>query len=175
MQTNYILSSPQEQIRNMIAAFFSYDNDVKVDDAIQDNHIINIQCTNQQKCEALANMLKKKYIFDKIEIDVSIHFLGISNQSNSISNANYSKRDLIEQALSNNILFNRVEIREVGDFKVYFCLLNREVIQYPNEDLTDLYFLETTLAENIAVQIFDLENVFYCTVVEESVLKEWYN
>ena len=175
MGINFVLSSPQDQVRNMLAAFFSYDIDVKVDDTIENGHIINVRCSDQLKYKALDLILRKSYLFGDREINVSVHFSGHIRQPSPIFNINYSECDLVEIALSHNALFNRLEVKEMGEFKVYFCMMNREIIQYPNEDLTDFYCLESTLAENIAVQIFDVDNVFYCTVVEETALKERYN
>ena len=47
-----------------------------------------------------------------------------------------------------------------------FAVFAKEVVQYYNDDLTDINGLKSTLYEDIARDVFDIDGINYCTSKE---------
>ena len=163
---NLKLSPPWETIHNKLIAFFDGDNTIIVDKNITDDYTLGISCYSKDKYDALSRLLRKEYNFGNVTLKINLYLLADkdSRSSNKNDKVYYAIEDL-ETILTGNEIFNRVENIKLMGGTISYCIFNKQVIQFYNDDLTDINGLESTLAEHIAMEIFKTEDtdVYYCT------------
>lgn len=159
---NCKLSSPWEEVHHALEAFFEKDDTVVVDAEISANYTLGISCYSEKKYNALKKVLRQEYKFGNVVLRIFLYLLS-DKRTNTTTFSTKDPAKNIEAALSGNELFDHIESRIIMGSKLSYCLFKKEVVQFYNDDLTDLNGLESTLAENIAEIIFDVDDVYFCT------------
>ena len=164
---NLKLSPPWEEIHSMLQAFFASDSDIAVDAEISDAYVLGIACYNEKKFNALNEVLRKRYEFGGVTLEIDVYLPTDIKRGDEPSDVSYDNAKNIKAALEGNELFDKIVMRNIMSSKVSFCLFKKEVVQFYNDDLTDLYGYASMLAEDIARIIFNTEDINFCTDVEQ--------
>lgn len=159
---NVGLSSPWITRAREINALFGQDPDISVSYSEEgDNPAVTIRVDDAQKADALDKLLPDTYQFGNVTLFVYV----------VPSNMEMSRVALLQHAFAGNPALSSIELLKTPIGEMTYVLFTHEVVQYFNDDLMDIYGVESTLYEDIARHVFDNENmndVSFCTELEET-------
>jgi len=167
------LIAPWDEYYEELNAFFAEDPDVTI---LYDEEAKDIKVLVQEtiKAEALMYLLKDEVEFGGVKLTVTV--VPANEVTNGVkklvanidNNENYG--DMFERALINNDTFAYTyTVDNVMGFNAVYVVFKKQVIQYYNDNLGDLNGMKSTLAENIARDIFVTRNgVFFNTDVKDT-------
>lgn len=168
------LVAPWDEYYNEMQAFFANDPDVTIlyDDS-KDEKQLKVLVQETRKAEALMNLLNSEKDFGGVKVNISVVPANetdakVKTTFNSLhENKEYDTEYC--HAFHDNDIFSYVyTIENVMGFNAIFVVFQKKVIQYYNDNLGDLNGMKSTLAEDIARDIFAPQNgVFFCTDVNE--------
>ena len=151
------LSPPWSIFYDEVRAMFLKDPEVKVV-MDEENYTVHVFVNNPKKSAAIAKILEQNKKFGRITLKVQV----------PSPDQNYTFKDGVElyrAAFENNPRLSYVQPKtSIFDTSFYVVFVN-EVVQYFNDDISDINGNCSTLAEDIARDIFvgDLPN--FCTDV----------
>ena len=168
------LSAPWIKFYREIEAMFKYDPEVNVIfDAEQMN--VKVFVDAQTKAEALSLLLVKSKKFGDTEVTVSVVPANVNQPQKGFTykrRGRYISADnaasVYRMAFEGNPVF-RYEASTGGDlvFNAHYVVFRSEVVQFFNDDLSDLNGICSTLYQEIAKDIFDKPadavGTYYCT------------
>ena len=162
------LVAPWDEYYNEMNAFFAEDPDVTI---LYDEEEKNIKVlvSDPRKAEALTDLLFCEQDFGGVKLTIEVvpandisdeikrHFKIARNEENYYTE--------YESALIGNRAFAYTyTVDNVMGFNAIFVVFQKKVIQYYNDNLGDLNGMKSTLAEEIAREIFvPHTGVFFCT------------
>lgn len=169
------LISPWDEYYNKMVAFFEEDFKVTVlyDDKDDNAKYINVLVDNLEKARALEILLEHEKQFGNITLYIGVipaneipqevdRRLGVWKDDE-----NYYY--LYQSALLCNMnLFTIREVKGLMGSDAIYVVFKKKVIQYYNDNIGDFYGMKSTLAENIARDIFVPHvGVFFNTTDED--------
>lgn len=161
MENNLKIQSPWQTYFNKIKAIFGDDPDIEIPqpkDAKDGQFIIDIDCSSTVKALALDKLLKHSITMGNITVKVMV---------NDVSEITPVDLDTITAAFERNPHFkDATSVETPAGAEVDFCIMNKEVIQFFNDDLTDIYGNFNGLAEDILREITVDSNINFCTADE---------
>lgn len=143
------LSAPYHRMLHEYEALFEGDKEVTI--ACCENDMrIDLLVSNPLKADALTRLLPSVYKIGRVDIKVRV-----------VSSSPYTI-DLFRRAFAGNSAVSRIKMDARGFDYVVF---NRDVVQFYNDDVSDINGNETTLYEDIARDIFKEKagGIFFCT------------
>ena len=150
------LSPPWAIFWRDIDALFAEDPDVKVE-YDEDDLIINIYVENAEKAYALTQLLPTEKIFGNVKLAINVVPADADDES---------VIDLFNKAFDGNPLFSYAKEYQKGAFKNSYVVFKPEVIQYFNDDLSDINGNRTTVVAEVAKEVFsDVQGVDICSDV----------
>lgn len=162
--SNLKLSAPWFTYAKEVIAMFERDPEIKID--FNENTLeLKMYVDNSEKAEAISQLLpEKKYI-------------GGSTVKITVIPANKmtaSSKSIFDKAFEGNPAFSRTEtIEGIFTNPLTYVVFENKVVQFWNDDLSDVNGLCSTLYENIAANIFEgMDNVNYCTEKGEDTVKK---
>lgn len=162
------LVAPWDEYYNEMVAFFAEDPDVTI---LYNSEAksIKVLVRTQNKAEALTYLLNSEVDFGGIKLLIMVVPANEVKKDvkRFFKNANDEEDYDLEycHALNGNELFSYTRpIENMLGFNAVFVVFQKKVIQYYNDNLGDLNGMKSTLAEDIARDIFVQHNgVFFCT------------
>ena len=155
------LSPPWFNYVDEIIALFGKDPDIKIwfD---PDSLCMRIYVDDTDKAAALDELLPKSVKFGEEELSIIV----VPDNENHAK----TKARLFELAFRGNpAVTDIVHVDDVFSNPMMYIEFEKKVIQYYNDDLSDLYGNKSTLLQEIAKEIFkDTEGVFFCTAADEN-------
>ena len=152
------LSPPWSIFYDEIRAMFLKDPEVKVV-MDEDHYTVHVFVNNPRKSAAIAKILEQEKKFGRITLKVQVPPPDGEGDMYDFDNG----VDLYRAAFENNPRLSYVQPKtSIFDTSFYVVFVN-EVVQYFNDDISDINGNCSTLAEDIARNIFvgDLPN--FCT------------
>jgi hypothetical protein len=160
--SNMKISAPWWNYYRQIKALFSEDPEIKVifDDEAKE---VKLFVDNGRKADAIAALLPDKKVFGNIEVKVTV-----VPANNGMTKAT----SLIADAFAGNpALVNVLEINSpLGEYD--YVIFKNKVVQYFNDDLSDVNGACSTLYQNLAKELFEDAKVFFCTEAGNDIIKK---
>ncbi len=151
------MSAPWFEFYRKIEALFEQDPEVNVtyDD---DAKTVKVFVENCRKADAIAKLLPVTKNFGGVELKIEV--IPANDEESAI--------DIIEEAFYGNpaLAYTHHVKTPLGDFD-YVVFQNR-VVQYYNDELCDINGNKSTLYQEIAKDVFENTNVFFCTDTEDN-------
>ncbi len=161
------LSSPWVEFYREIEALFAQDDEVKVVYEEEKNEV-KLYVENARKADALTQLLPAEKTFGNVTLKITVI---------PANDLEISKADLIAEAFDGNPALSYVQHVDavIGAFD--YAVFQNRVVQFFDDNLSDINGNKSTLYENIAKDVFG-ENVgvFFCTEAPVSLTKplgEW--
>jgi len=153
------MSPPWELFYRRVNALFKRDPYVHV---IYDNdeNVIKIFAEDSKKAEALTEIMPESKTFGNVTTKIEVI------PANSGRNLAYGENDnLLEIAFAGNDMVSFVEkVQFFAGGEVTYVVFKNEVIQYFSDNIGDYYGVTSTLAQDIAKEVFaDMAGVYFCT------------
>lgn len=150
---NATLCPPWVTYRNKIAAMFDADPNVEVGD-IEDSddsgvYKFNITCANPIKQLALKEIIPGEIVMGNVKVRICI----------LLKEGDYSK-EIYAAAFEGNPIFEGIVISRnpITKEEFNYCVFQKKVIQFYNDDISDLYANYNGIAADIARSIFNKDN-----------------
>ena len=163
------LSAPWITFYHEIEAMFGEDPEIRIV-FDEDNYKIKLYVDNAEKADALTQILPAEKVFGNIIVKVVV------------IPANKLKEDVLsiyEKAFKGNPVLSYVK-RVEGTIFAYpasYVVFKNKVVQFFNDDLSDVNGYRSTLYQEIAKDIFENKNgIYFCTDTERNLgkpLGEW--
>lgn len=144
-----------------IQALFEHDPDVKVS-YNNDDYTVVIGVIGYDKSEAIARLVKPEVVFGNITLKVKVTLVNI--EAADII-------DTFKTAFRGNptvVAAEKINLPGVGSAS--HVVFRKEVVQFFNDDICDVYGVESTLFENIANDVFvysSSDPVYYSTDIKD--------
>ena len=168
------LSPPWITYFNEIKALFEHDVQIKLNFT---EDTIKLYVDNPAKAYALSQILPEEKVFGNITVKVIVI---PANEDASFAEDTYTIGEIFEMAFKNNPIYAFVyEVPQIFNNRIVYVVFKNKVVQFFNDNLSDVYGNVSTLYQNIAYDVFTKDNcqgVYFCTDVEELVgkpLGEW--
>lgn len=148
------LSSPWVEFYHKIEALFAQDPEVKVVYE-EENNEVKLFVENARKADALTQLLPAEKTFGNVTLKVTVV------PANDVT---ISKADLLAEAFDGNPALSYVQHVDavIGSFD--YAVFQNKVVQFFNDNLSDINGNKSTLYEDIAKDVFGTEaGVFFCT------------
>ena len=147
--------SPWVNYYREIEALFSEDPEITVS-YDEDTKTVKLYVDNTDKATALEKLIPAERIFGNVTVTVTVI---PANQDGK------TKIDLIKTLFKGNPVFKYASTVE-GAFTnpIHYVVLEKEVVQYPADDLHDIHGLCSTLYQEIAKYVIgEDEGICFCT------------
>ena len=159
---NESLSPPWDIYVSKVRALFKGDKEVvlKYD---EDERILNIFVSSFKKAEALNKIMPKSVSFGNVSLTINI--ITPNDGTSDIA-------DTFRAAFKDNPnVIEIVSIKDPFDNYVNYMIFKKEVIQFYDDDISDIFGLYSTLNEDIARDIFAefKSDIRFCTDVNSFV------
>lgn len=152
------LSPPWDEYYRKINALFAPDPDVRVlyDD---EDYVIKLFVDNSEKATAIQNLLPETVPMGNITLKIEVI------PANGFGIEIEHIEDILRIAFNGNpIVDDIVATSGMGSFNAIYVVFKKKVVQYFNDNLTDINGFRSTLYEDIAREVFDLgTGVYFCT------------
>lgn len=163
--------SPWVDLYREIESIFKKDPKVKVE---LDNSVpeIKVYVDGQEKADAISKLLPTEKVFGNVVVKITVVPNNLTETPDYVS--------IFEKAFEGNGAFSRAIAVPLTPQSVgaSFILFKKEVVQYPNDDLSDAHKCRSTLYQEIAKDLFTAPGgVYFCTEVDDEdtnkPLGEW--
>ena len=161
------LASPWVNFYRELEALFSQDPEVRVVYGEEANEV-KLYVENARKADALTQLLPVEKTFGNVTLKVTVI------PANEMT---VSKADLLSEAFDGNPALSYIQHVDavIGSFD--YAVFQNRVVQYFNDDLSDINGLKSTLYQDIAKDVFGEDaGVFFCTEAPANLAKplgEW--
>lgn len=148
------LSSPWVEFYREIEALFAQDPEVKVVYEEEKNEV-KLYVENARKADALTQLLPVEKTFGNVTVKITVI---------PANNTAVSKADLIAEAFAGNPALSYMHHIDavIGAFD--YAVFENTVVQFFDDNLSDINGNKSTLYENIARDVFGSDiGVFFCT------------
>lgn len=167
------LSPPWIEYYEEVRVMFNMDPDVHVvldDEEDSKEKYIKIYVESSSKAAALQKLLQTEKDFGGVKLLISVIPSNslIEARMNDISDR-MSIEDMYIAAFNGNPVFSFVRTVEgVFGFTAAYVVFAKIVLQFFDDNLSDIHGMKSMLAENVARDIFNVPNgVFFCTDVRD--------
>ena len=150
--------SPWINFYHEVTALFRADPDVDVKFNDEDDYEIKLFVKDPMKAEALEYILPKERIFGNVTVKVTV--IPANKPISSIEEA-------LRYGFKDNLIFNysRTESTPIGEFN--YAVFRPEIVQYFNDDISDIDGKRTATAEQIAKEVLTLgDNWHICSSMD---------
>ena len=161
------MSSPWEIYHKEVEELFRYDEEVHVV-FDEENYHLKIYVDNDDKATALSMVLPHEKDFGNVKVTITIY---PANSKRCLTSA--TNEDVFFNALFGNKAFSFVHtVQGVFTNNLTYVVFKNKVVQYFNDNLSDIHGYCSTLYENIARDVFiEQEGVFFNTDLPEEIKK----
>lgn len=163
MENKMKLSTPWVTLYRKFEAMFGDDPDIKLEYVAGDGNdpIIKMYVEGHDKADAIAQLIQLEYNYGGVTVSVNV----------IPANKSYNKADLFRRAFAGNPAFSySVQAEGIFTNPITYVVLKNKVVQFWNDDLSDINGNETTLYEFIAPELFDnVDGVCFCTDTPENL------
>lgn len=163
MEQKKVSSPPWYTYHHKLVAMFSRDKDVRVRDLAElgEGRYETLILVNEiRKAQALKTLLKQPEMGN---ITFHITILGPDENGGIPGSPHYQEWELFENALTGNDCFVGIDKDTLGYFSMKYCIFKKDVIQFWNDNLADYKGNISCLMESIAREIFNSEEIQFCT------------
>ena len=166
------LSAPWNEYYEQVKALFGDDSEVHII-FDEENMDLKLYVDTSTKVEALQCLFPIQKEWGNVSLSISIIPSNSNTSFKIVKNGEMTSKEVIEYAFYNNPHFVKcigVDLPFWSGF--VYAMFKNEVIQYYTDDLGDPNGMTSTLAQDIAKEIFEpVDGVYYCTVPKEKVTK----
>ncbi len=147
------LAAPWVEFYRELEALFDQDPEVKVLYQEEEKEV-KLYVENARKADALTKLLPAEKTFGNVTLKVTVI---------PADTASVTKADLIADAFDGNPALCYIQHVDalIGSFD--YAVFQNKVVQYYADNLSDINGNRSTLYENIARDVFDSTDVFFCT------------
>lgn len=148
------ISSPWVIFCKEVDALFKNDPDVMVDYNGEGTRVV-VRVEGAEKADALSKLLPRSRTFGNVTVRVEVIPANMVEEN---------KVDLFRKAFEGNPAMSFIQSTKKSLYTACYAVFRKEVVQFFNDDLSDLNGMCSTLYQDIADDVFDDHpGIFFCT------------
>ena len=160
LETASKVSPPWIEFHHEVEKLFEKDPQVSVtyDDV---NKLLKIFVNDATKAEAIAKLIPESVEFGNVVVSVEVVPPNVDD---------WSVKDLYKKAFEGNGAVDKILTVDGGIWgEVNFVMFKKEVVQFPNDEMSHPDGIKSMLYEDIAREVFsgDKAGIFFCTNSED--------
>lgn len=158
MSENVKIAPPWITFARKVHKLFECDPEVKVEwnDA---EKTLKLYVNSQEKADALTELLPVQKDFGNVSMYISVIPANVESAT---------PWELFQTAFKGNGAVSFVDEIDGAGFHAGYIVFQPEVVQYYNDNIADIYGIESTLYQDIAKEVFeDHAGIFFCTDIED--------
>lgn len=152
---NVKMYSPWVVFANEVKKLFERDEEVEVK-YDNDEVMLSILVSNQDKYEALRRLIPARKEFGNVTLDINVIPANVNYD-------NASEVDLVKRAFARNPAIHNIRTYNTPFGDVTYVAFDRCVVSVDADDMSDPNGYKSTLYQEIAKDIFNLNQIFFCT------------
>lgn len=157
------LSSPWVMYYRKLNALFKRDIEVQVI-YNEDENEISLYVENSSKAAVLSELLPVEKDFGNVKIKIKV-----VPANNKMDVGFFETDTAIDIAFRNNEIVSFIKTVDTVFGQIIYVVFKNEVVQFYSDDLGDYYGVCSTLAQDIAREVFDCpQNVHFCTDIRDN-------
>lgn len=164
--TNFKLETPWNTFQKQVNALFEQDDDIIVNDIEPSdredvNYVMSIEVRDHEKFLALDRVIPKVKRFGNILLEIQIF-----DEENTLLSSGI---DIYKTIFKGNPIVDEVhEALDLYGISHGFVIFKPEVVQFFDDDISDINGNWNGLAEDIAREVFedDMSGVHFCTAAK---------
>lgn len=167
---NVNLAPPWWQFQREMKAFFDGDPFVTIGDLVEksgEEMQILIQCQLLDQAAVYKEMLKKEQVFARTTVKISV--LG-PDEDKEFDTAGMTDVEMLDLMFRYNPRYLGHVSTEIVGLKMDYCIFNKELIQFANDDSSSYALYTTEVASDVIKKFLRETRVSCCTIVENDVL-----
>lgn len=152
------LSSPWINFYREIQALFKDDPDIKID-YNDEEKVIKLFVEGDEKADALMRLLPTEKSFGNVVIRIQVV---------PANDSDVSRVELFQKAFEGNPVLSYIKTVDPAPFVfgASYVVFKNKVVQYFNDDLSDVNGLRSTLYQDIAEDVFGIcDNTYFSTEI----------
>lgn len=164
---NIKISPPWYQLQKELKIFFMDDPFISIGDLTGDGELemgILIQCQLLDQAAVYKKMLKTKHVFGNITVNITI--LGPDENKEVETSADMTEAEMMDLMFKYNPRYLGYALREMFGRTFTYCVFTKDLIQFPNDDLSSYELYTTEIAANVMQKFLVETTVICCTVVD---------
>lgn len=173
------LSAPWTTFYRELCALFEKDKEIGImyDEKMV---IIKVYCSNEEKAEALTMILPMVRYFGNVSMCVQVIPPNEDSAKYGSLINGFVKAEVFYKAFKDNPVFVSAQSIDLDIMSnpMTFVEFDSKPVQFFNDDISSMYGVSTKLLQDVANDIFELNGVFFSTVLLEetsSPLESWMN
>ena len=150
------LSPPWISFFREVEALFEEDPEIVIR-YVEEPLTIKLYVNNEAKADALTQLLPTEKNFGGVTVYIQVIPADTDRKPN--------KAELFKAAYAGNPIFEEmIDVEGVFVYPIHYCVLEKKVVQYWNDNLADPNGNVSTLYQDIAKDVFgDTDSVIFCT------------
>lgn len=155
------LSPPWITFVNELRALFGSDPEINIV-YLESSNEVKLYVTTDEKATALSRLIPTQKIFGNVILKITIIPANLKD---------IPSEDLFAAAFKNNPVLNRIQTIPSSPFgNMTYIIFEKKVVQFPNDEISDIYGNKSTLYQNIANDLFEPHmNIFFCTNSDDKI------
>lgn len=163
--SNVNLSSPWNKFAREVMALFGEDSEIKIIYS-EEEKTIELLVDNQAKAEALMQLLPSEKKWGNVALEIKVTPANVHQET--------PESTLFAAAFSGNPAFAFAQkAGSLFSFPMTYIVFKNKVVQFFNDDMSDVYANCSTLYQELAKDIFEERTgISFCTDVPHSIESE---
>ena len=156
----FTLSAPWLIYYKKLNALFEKDPDVQLFYGLTSNNIKICVTGDDLKADAIRRLLPKEKPFGNVTVTITVI---------PVDNDHVDTPALFERAFKGNPALSYIKNVSGSEvpFDTYYVVFAKEVVQFFDDDTSDVNGVCSTLYENIASEVFNVPGISFCTDIHE--------
>jgi len=147
------LSPPWAIFYREIQALFGEDPEIHIV-YDEESGIVKIYVENPEKAEVLVKLLPTKKMFGRVGLDIQVIPADGGEYSTEVPET--VDAQMFEKAFSGNPAFSYAKtFRNIFQFEATYVVFQPDVVQFFDDDISDINGIKSTLYENLARDVFE--------------------
>lgn len=158
MEDQVKVAPPWVTFARKVHKLFECDPEVKVEWNDEDR-ALKLYVNSDEKADALETLLPEEKTFGNVKMTITVIPANVEEPT---------VWELFQTAFKGNSAVSFMEAIDGMGFHAGYVVFQPEVVQYYNDNIADIYGIESTLYQDIAKEVFeDHAGVFFCTDIED--------
>lgn len=171
------LSPPWVTYVNELMALFTNDPQIRIE-YVNEELTVKLYVDNVNKAAALTTLLPTEIPYGNVVLHVAV-IPANTDEMPTFTNP-VSIKTLFDAAFENNPVYAfSYQVDDIFTNPIVYIVFKNRVVQFFNDNLNDIYGNVSTLYQEIASDVFNMDavhGIYFCTDIEERVgkpLGEW--
>ena len=155
------ISPPWCTFYRELQALFGQDPDIHI---VYDEEaeVVKLYVENSEKADVLSKLLPEKKMFGRVALDIQV--VPADGKKRSTELPELIDASIFDKAFDGNPVYSFAKTYDgIFPFKATYVVFQPDVVQFFNDDISDIHGVKSTLYEDIARDVFEGVGAYFNT------------